>query len=402
VTKAANGRSSIYKGQDGFWHGWVSFGDTLNGRRRRKHVQATTKREVAEKVARLERQRQSGYVGDRPVTVAEWLDTWIEGKVTAAARARTVEGYLLDRRHIVAVIGSVRVDRLTVEHIDGLWRSILDSGAGPATCAHVRRTLSAALGAAVDRGHLARNPVRLSHPPRYEPREVEPLSASDARKVLAAAAGRRNAARWSVALALGLRQGEALGLRWSDVDLDAGTVTVRVQLQHRPWRHGCVEAGGEPTCGHGPGRCDSRVGGGPVFVPVKSASGRRILGMPPPMVEQMRAHKEIQDDERSRGGEHWAGAGLVFTREDGSPIRKETDSAEWHRILQAATVRPARLHDARHTAATLLLVQGVPAGVAMRLLGHADVRVTARYQHILEETAQAAAHQVGVALWGPS
>jgi integrase len=99
------------------------------------------------------------------------------------------------------------------------------------TCAgHCR----AALNSAVERSHLARNPVLVSRPPRYEAPEVEPLSAADARKVLGVAVYRRNAARWSVALALGLRQGEALGLRWSDLDLGEGRLTVRAQLQPSP------------------------------------------------------------------------------------------------------------------------------------------------------------------------
>jgi integrase len=144
---------------------------------------------------------------------------WVSARAVAGARRRTVEGYRLDERHIARVIGAVRLDRLAPEHIDRLWATLLSNGAGPATCAHVRRTLSAALTAAVDRGHLVRNPVRLSEAPRYEPGEGEPLSELEARTVLEVAAGRPNGARWSVALALGLRQGEALGLRWEDVDL---------------------------------------------------------------------------------------------------------------------------------------------------------------------------------------
>ncbi len=177
---------------------------------------------------------------------------------------------------------------------------------------------------------------------------------------------------------------------------------VRVQLFHLPWQHGCLGPDGGPSCGKGPGRCPSRSGGGPVFVAVKSAAGRRALSVPGPLVEQLRRQSAAQAAERLRAGSRWQDLGLVFTREDGSPIRKETDSAEWHRILRLAGVRQSRLHDARHTAATLLLVQGVPAGVAMRLLGHSDARVTARYQHIVEEAAKAAAQQVGAALWGAS
>ena len=402
MTKSANGRSSIYKDTNGDWHGWVSYGLGPNGRRRRKHVQAPTKREAAAKVKRLEDQRDAGYSGERPLTVADWLDIWIEGRITAGVRPKTVEGYKVDRKHIVRAIGSVKLDRFGANHVDRLWRAILDAGAGPASCAHARRTLSAAINAAVDRGHLARNPVRFSPPPRYDPPEIEPLTAAEARRVLAAAIGRRNAARWSVALALGLRQGEALGLQWSDIDIDHGRLTVRAQLQYLAWQHGCVTTDGDPTCRRGAGRCPSRHGGGPKLVPVKSSAGRRVLGLPGQMIEQLRDHVKSQAAEQEHAMNLWNDHGLVFTREDGNPIRREADSAEWHRILRAADVRPARLHDARHTAATLLLVQGVPPGVAMRLLGHSDIRVTARYQHVLEETAKAAAELVGAALWGES
>src|SRR5579875_229531 len=312
-----------------------------------------------------------------------------------------MEGYRLDERHINRAIGQVRLDRLTAEHIDGLWSAILAGGAGPATCAHVRRTLSAALSAATARGHMVRNPVKLSQHPRYDPAEVEPLTEAEARKILEVAATRPNAARWSVALALGLRQGEALGLRWEDVDFDRGQITVRVQLQHLPRQHGCGSSGpgGPASCGRDPGRCPQRAGGGPALVPVKSRAGRRVVGLPNVLAAQLAAHRTDWESRAQLGSTQPPAPDLVFTRPDGAPIRKETDSAEWHRILRAAGVRPARLHDARHTAATVLLVQGVPAGVAMRLLGHADTRILARYQHVLDEATRAAADRVGGVLW---
>ena len=134
-----------------------------------------------------------------------------------------------------------------------------------------------------------------------------------------------------------------------------------------------------------------------MLVPLKSASGRRTLALPAPLAAQLVDHRARQyQDKRLQTG--WVGD-LVFTRADGAPIRKETDSAEWHRILNLAGIRQARLHDARHTAATLLLVQGVPSGVAMRLLGHADVRILARYQHVIDEAARGAADRLAATLW---
>src|SRR5207244_2016666 len=107
--------------------------------------------------------------------------------------------------------------------------------------------------------------------------EVDPLDADEARAVLAAATDRRNAARWSVALAIGLRQGEALGLQWPDVDLDAGTVSVRQALQRRRWQHGC---GSEPCGRRRAAECPARHGGGLVLTEVKSKAARRSIALP--------------------------------------------------------------------------------------------------------------------------
>lgn len=206
--------------------------------------------------------------------------------------------------------------------MDKLWLAILAAGAGPATCAHVRRTLSAALNSAVERGHLARNPVLVSQPPRYDAPEVEPLTAADARKVLAVAANRRNAARWSVALALGIRQGEPLGLRWSNVDLDEGRLTVRAQLQHLRWQHGCAAPEVGPTCGRDPGRCPSRQedGGGRVagFVQASVANaGQQVgaaLGRVPTDASQKRARSRqppmAAHSKRLMAADLWVGRAL--------------------------------------------------------------------------------------------
>jgi integrase len=258
------------------------------------------------------------------LTVNDWLELWIGIRMTAGARTKTVEGYRLDQRHVARAIGEIQLNRLNADHIDRLWIAIMTSRADPATCAHVRRTLSAAQNAAVDRGHMAKNPVPLSPSPGYEPSEVEPFTNADARQVLDTAAGRRNSARWSVALALGLRQGEAPGLRWTDVDLDeARRLLIRVQLFHPPWQHGCLNPDGQPTCNTDPGRCPTRFGGQPILVPVKSKAGRRTLSLTLPLVEQLRRQSASQAAERLRAGSRSQNHGLVFAREDGTPFARK-------------------------------------------------------------------------------
>ncbi len=211
----------------------------------------------------------------------------------------------------------------------------------------VHRILSRALKVALQRGKVARNVCSLVDAPSVQQPEIQPLSAEEARKVLSAAVGKRNAARWSVALALGLRQGEALGLPWAAVDLDVGTLTVRQALQRQ-------------------------AGRGLVIVEPKSRKARRTIMLPRPLLEALQAHRLEQLAERLAAGSMWSEHGLVFVQVTGRPIDPSADNRAWRMLLADAGVRPARLHDARHTAATLLLQQGVPARVVMELLGHSQ------------------------------
>ena len=262
----------------------------------------------------------------------------------------------------------------------------------------IHRVLSRSLKVAVRRGRVARNVCALIDPPSVVRVEVQPLTAANAKAILSAAKARRNAARWSVALALGLRQGEALGLMWKDIDLEAGSLTVRRALQRRPYQHGCDAA----PCGRKrAAECPQRSAGGLVMVEPKSLAGRRTIALPAPLIAGLRAHRTAQLAERLLAGSMWQDRGLVFASECGAPIDASTDWARWKELLAAAGVRDARLHDARHTAATLLLTQKVPARVVMAILGHSQISLTlGTYSHVAPELAHEAAERMASALWG--
>jgi len=406
--KAADGRSTIIQRDDG-WHGYVSFGtDPATGRRRRKHVRARSKSDVAAKVAILERQREGGYVGGPGTTVANHIDAWVAAR-SAVVTPNTLHGYVADVRRIKAVLGRVKLAKLTPEHVEALWRSMLAEELSPGSIAHCRRTLSAALQTATDRGYIARNPVRLAATPKLTVPEVVPLSTTEARQVLDAARGGRNPARWSVALGLGLRQGEALGLRWRDLDLGVGTLTVRHQLQWLHWQHGCPpDPTGSPTCrlkgqpdkAADPGRCPRRVGGGPVLVEPKGSASHRRIDLPAPLVAELRAHRKRQAEERLAAGGHWEDWDLVFATANGGPLQQRADWQTWTDLLASVSVEHRRLHDARHTAATVLLVMGVDLHTVGTILGHSDGGVvTRRYAHVVDELRADAARRMGDALW---
>lgn len=136
------------------------------------------------------------------------------------------------------------------------------------------------------------------------------------------------------------------------------------------------------------------------MVEPKSGAGQRSIALPAPLADLLRSHRASQLKERLRAGSEWQDHDLVFAQENGKPIDPRADHRTWKSLLQEAGVRDARLHDARHTAATLLLLQGVSTRVVMDVLGHSQVSLTLRYQHVLPEAAREAAQRMGEALWG--
>ena len=196
---------------------------------------------------------------------------------------------------------------------------------------------------------------------------------------------------------MGLRQGEALGARWADLDLEVGTWRVSQGLQRQEYRqrHGC----GDQPCSQKPLKCPQRVGG-LVFVPPKSEKGRRTIGIPAQLVAALTAHRSTQEAERHAAGSLWQDHGLVFAELTGKMIDPSRDWEQWKRILGEAKVRDGRLHDARHTTATLLLEQGVDARVVMEILGHSQITPTQNtYQHVMPKVIADATERVATVLF---
>ncbi|GLZ15861.1 site-specific integrase [Actinomadura sp. NBRC 104425] len=421
-----------------------------DGRPDRRHRKAATEAEVTRKVRELEAKRDAGKTSKpgRAPTVAEWMRTWLD---TIAARKvdestmRTTYRPKVEQ-WIIPGLGQHRLDRLHPDHLDAFYVSLADAGLAPNTVLQIHRILSRALKVATQREIIARNPATLVDAPQAEETETETLTAAQARTVLTIAGEQRNGTRWSVALALGLRQGEALGLRWRYVDLERGVIRVHWQIKHMPYRHGCDdphECGARlhrwpcpedcpkakrtsgrrhvcltrcpanckrhkdgkcpklcpPDCTGHERSCPKRVGGWR-FTRPKGKRGREIP-IPPPLLELLKAHKAAQDAERQAAGENWEDWDLVWCRPDGRPIDRRADWGAWKELLRAAGIQADayRLHDARHTAGTLLGEQGVSIHVIQRILGHAQLSTTRRYTRPTDDLTVDAVGRMGAALW---
>lgn len=401
---------NIQLGKDGAWHAWVTVGTKGNGRPDQRHVKRATKAEVEDRVDELLAQKRAATVvkSGRPLTVAQWLDTYLADVAPRRCDPTTVQGYASKmRNYVTPVIGKTRLDRVAPDQLDRVYVEMQRAGRADATILQVHRILSRVFEVAFRRGMMPRNPAKLIDSPTAKKQEIKPLTEAEALAVLNAAAGQRNATRWSVGLALGLRQGEALGLRWDYVDLDAGELRVWWQLHRRAHEHGC---GTPPTCGHRrAGSCPQRrlmlrtgeqhLTGG-LLLKEPKGKGKRTIPIPPELVAALRAHREVQGLERLMAEGGYVRHDLVFADVDGSPIDPARDWAAWHGLLAAAGVRKARVHDGRHTAATLLLAQGVDVRVVQEILGHSSVTVTQGYTHVASAMARAATDGMGRSLLG--
>lgn len=375
MAKRGNGEGSIY--QRAGRKGWFA-AITVDGRRKILH--ADTRAEVDRLLTAAKAARETGglVVGKSP-TVEAFLTTWLAEVIKPNSSVWTWRGYRsAAATHILPVVGRVKVEQLTPQHVLGLMNRMRDAGASPKTIANVRVLLRSALSTALKWNLAARNVAAAVDPPKAEQHEIQPFTKAEAKTFLAAVAGDRLEALYTVALTMGLRQGEALGLRWDDVDLDTGVLHVREQLQ--------------------------RVDGALQRVPLKTRRSRRVLTMPAPAVAALREHRRRQLEEQL-AARRWTDTGYVFTTGIGTPLEARNVVRSFKAILGSRDengvwrpkpgLRDIRFHDLRHSAATLMLVQGVPTRVVMETLGHSQMSTTTNtYQHVAPELQREAADRM--------
>jgi integrase len=364
--RRGNGEGSISQRPNGTWQGAVRLPDG-----RRKYVYGQSRDEVRRKLGATIHALETGTFSDaRGITVGEFLDRWLEEVVKPTVRPWTLAGYEVHvRLHLKPLIGKVPLDRLTPMHVQQLMNRRIADGMKPKSVRYIRGTLRTALSHGVKWGLLTRNVAALVSSPRVEPYEINPLTPAEAHILLQSLKGDRLEALYSVALTMGLRQGEALGLRWQDVDLDLGYVRISKQLQ----------------------RIDGRL----QLVEPKTARSRRVIAVPTTIANGLREHRDRQNAEKTQAGEMWSDSGLVFTGPEGKPLDGSAISKQFHRVLERAGLAQRRFHDLRHSCATLLLVQGVSPRVVMDVLGHSQIGLTMNtYSHVIPDLRRDAADRM--------
>ena len=385
---------SIFKRRDGRWAAALTVG-WRNGRRHRKYFYGATRDAVQKELtAALRAQHQGLPVAPERQTVAQFLTAWLNECVRPSVRPRTLVSYSqLVKVHVSPELGHVILTKLSPQDVQAFLNAKLKArrrnlskkklptiGAepdqpvkpetlSPRTVQYLHAVLRRALGQAVKWGLVARNVATLVNPPSVRRPAVRPFNPDEARRLLGAIEGDRLAALYSVALALGLRQGEALGLRWDDVDLEAATLIVRKAMQRI---HGKLE-----------------------LVDPKTTKSRRAIALPDVAVAALRAHRVRQLEERLLAGSRWQDSSLVFATKIGTPLDGRNVTRHFQKLLDDAGLPRQRFHDLRHTCASLLLAQGVHPRVVMETLGHSQISLTMdTYSHVIPQLQREAAGRI--------
>ena len=357
--RRGRGEGSVYRRNDGRCIGEY---EDANGKKR--YISGKTKAEVRQKLRKLLADRDAGIAYDsEKLTVGGYLDRWLDA-VKGSVRERTWQRHeQVVRLHLKPTIGGVKLDRLNALQVQSVYRQKLNHGLSPRSVEIIHTTIHKALKQAVRWALIPRNVAEAVTPPRPPKREMTPLTREQVKALLEASRTDKLHAFWVLACTTGMRNGEIIGVQWRDIDLEAGTLRVQ-----------------------------RTVFNGKVSAP-KTASGRRTIRLSKLAIRALKQHRVDAAKQRI--------AGWVFCSTAGTPINVHNlHNRSWKPLLKSAGL-PAhtRMHDLRHSAASLLLGQGVPVKVVSEMLGHADVSTTLSiYAHVLPDMQKTAADGMDKAL----
>ncbi|MFI5868443.1 tyrosine-type recombinase/integrase [Streptomyces sp. NPDC051546] len=303
-------------------------------------------------------------VPTKSAKLSEWLPYWLDNIVKPRRKLSTYDKYEAHvRLYLEPMIGTRRLESLGVADVRRFLVQ-LEKKTTAATAKESHRVLRTALTAACREELIARNVASLVEPPRPQSRELSPWSLDETLDFLAAARTDPLYAAFVLAITMGLRRGELVGLRWTDLDLDKRVLYVRQQTQRRR---------------------------GVLYDDDPKGRRRRAVPIPAMCIAPLRWHRMQQSSQRAKAGEKWTESGHVFTTRSGRPVEPRNVYRSFTRVAQGAGLRVIRLHDARHGCATLLTAAGVAPRVVMEILGHSQISITMDvYTHVVQDTQREA------------
>ncbi|MBI4200005.1 MAG: site-specific integrase [Chloroflexi bacterium] len=361
-------RGNLRQRSRGSWTLTVELPRDASGKRRALYETFQgNKRQAQDRLAELIASTKDGYtVRPEKITVQEALSQWLRDHAPRV-RARTMQGYESKLRYrVYPALGRLSLRDLQPSHVQALYRDML-AQVSARTVLHVHRILQESLDYAVKLGYISRNPCKAVTPPRPDRKEMRALSPQEVTRVLEAARATPYYALFHTALYTGLRRSEFLGLRVHDVDLTLGTIHVAQGLH--------VLNGGRIT-----------------YTEPKSAKGKRMVALTPSSAIVLREHLAGLEANRLALGIPLEDNGLVFSWADGRPMLPNSVTRAWRRLVRGLGLTGVRLHDARHTHASLMLAQNIHPKIVQERLGHSTIAVTLdTYSHVAPGLQAAAA-----------
>jgi integrase len=352
------------------WCAVVFLGIGDDGKRKYKWFSGyNTKKEAQVALTKILQDMNTGiYVNPSQETLGSYLQSWLEGK-RSQVRAGTFRSYeWLVNKHIVPHIGKVVLSKLQPRHLQKLYTELQegDDAISNRSILHAHRILHQALDQAMKWGMVQRNVAKLVDPPKPRRMEMQVWDEDQLEAFLEFSRRSRYHIAFALLASTGMRVGEALALTWDNVDFDAKKIRVTRALSY--------------------------TGKGYKFEEPKTDSGRRSIDLPPSMVAALKKHKATQAEERLRAGTAWQENGLVICTSIGTPVLQHNLRMLFARMVKNAGLPPIRLHDLRHTHATILLKKGVHPKIVQERLGHSDITVTLNtYSHVIPGLQEAAA-----------
>jgi len=360
--RRGNGEGSIYQRSDGRWCACINIGYDASGKRQRRVVYGATKKGVQDKLSKLYSDKSNGMLRKTErQTVGEYFDWWIETSKEQTRLATYVSYKGVINSHIKPLLGGKQLAKLTSDDLDNLLADMARRKLSPRLRQLTYATVRRAMRVAVKKRKLMLNPCDAVESPRVERKTMKTLEPAQVLDLLDAARADRLEALYVVAVATGLRMGELFALQWTDIDLEAGRITVRHTLTEVCGKQGLAQP--------------------------KTDKGRRSVELPKTAVVALEGHR------RSMLREGLAGTKFMFTNQQGNWLRR----SHFHRqhfkpLLRKAGLPDMRFHDLRHTAATLMLAQGTHAKIVQERLGHSQISVTMdTYSHVLPTMQREAA-----------
>jgi integrase len=360
----------------GTWQWVLEYGRDSNGRRLQTSKAGFATKAAAQTALQEMVRTLMTDVNLTSVTVQEYLETWLNSKHALKPTTRALYTEFTSN-YLVPHLGKIRLLELRAHHLDRMYASITVGMRGrplsPSTIRRIHGVLRSALNTAVKRRLIPYNPAEHIELAPENPKKPKPWTPEQCHTFLKHISADRLASLYHLILITGMRRGESVGLRWQDLDLDRASLSVNQQI--------------------------TDVNGRSMVSTPKTKRGERVVYIDAETVAMLRRQRETQYLERTAWGPAWNEAGLVFTREDGSPLRPEYATRHFQALAEDAGLPVIRLHDLRHTNASLALDAGVDLKVVSERLGHSQIAITADlYTHVNSGPGRAAAEQIARAL----